>query len=134
MSTSASVAPIVEQLVSGPVATIDPTATLRAAAEQLTADQVGLLVVVGPSGPHGVVSERDLVRAVADDVDLDLERVGDLTSDQPVQVALDTPVQEAAAAMLDAEVRHLLVHDRGVVVGVISVRDVLGALVPRTTD
>ena len=121
--------PTVGQLLAGPVATIEPTATLRQVAERLTADGIGLLVVVGSTGPRGVVTERDLVRAVADDVDLDLERVGDLTSDRPVQVAIDATLEEAAAAMLGAEIRHLLVHDREVVVGVISVRDVLAALV-----
>ena len=118
----------VETLLEGPVATIEPAASLRQAAEQLTADGLGLLVVVGARGPQGVVSERDLVRAVADDVDLDVERVGDLTSDRPVQVPLGASVREAADVMLDAQIRHLLVEDRGVVVGVVSVRDVLAAL------
>lgn len=130
MTTAAArSAPVVEMLVTGPVATIAPTATLRRAAEQLTTNQLGLLVVVGTEGTRGVISERDLVRALADDLDVDVERVGDLVSDRPVEVPRDAPLREAAAAMLDAEVRHLLVVDRGTVVGVVSVRDVLAALV-----
>lgn len=118
----------VADLVAGAVSTIEPTATLREAAEQLAADGLGLLVVVGPRGPRGVLSERDVVAALAEGGDPDVERVGDRASDQPVEVARTTGLHEAARAMLAAEVRHLVLTDRGDPTGVVSVRDVLGAL------
>jgi CBS domain-containing protein len=115
-------------LVSPAVATIMPTATLRAAAEAMVADGLGLLVVVDANGPTGVLSERDIVVAVTEEVDLEAERVRDHCSDEIVSVEEDATVAEAARAMADAQIRHLAVTRDGSVVGVVSVRDVLRVL------
>ena len=118
----------VGSLVGAPVATIRPTATLRQAATALAADTVGLLVVVDPRGVHGVLSERDLVTAVVDNADLDDTRVRDYASSELVQVEEDASVLDAAAVMSRAQIRHLAIARRGVVTGVVSVRDVLDVL------
>lgn len=118
----------VSELIGTPVATISPTATLRQAAEALVADDVGLLVVVDPGGVRGVISERDVLAAVADDLDLDEERVLDAASTDVISVETDTSVLEAARTMAGAGIRHLAVNQRGVTTGVLSIRDVLGIL------
>lgn len=118
----------VGKLIGDPVATIHPTATLREAAETLVADDVGLLVVVDPVGVRGVISERDVLRAVADNLDLDEERVLDTASTDVISVDVDDSVLEAAHAMAGARIRHLAVTQRGVTTGVVSIRDILGIL------
>jgi CBS domain-containing protein len=115
-------------LVAPAVATIGPTATLRAAAEAMVADGLGLLVVVDVSGPTGVLSERDIVAAVTEDLDLADERVRDHCNDDVVSIDAGATVMEAARAMTDAQIRHLAVTRDGAVVGVVSVRDVLRVL------
>jgi len=117
------------RLVGAPVATITPTSTLREAANALAADGVGLLVVVDPRGVRGVFSERDVVNAIAEDVDLDDARVRDYATSDVIQVEEAASVLDAAAAMSDAQVRHLAVARRGVVTGVVSIRDVVRVLV-----
>ncbi len=117
------------RLVGDPVATIRPTATLREAADALAADAVGLLVVVDARGVTGVFSERDVVSAIVDDVDLDDGRVRDYATSDVVQVEQSVSVLDAAAVMSEAQVRHLAVADRGVVTGVVSIRDVVTVLV-----
>jgi CBS domain-containing protein len=128
MSGSGAKGPIGE-LMAPTVATILPTATLRQAAEAMIADGLGLLVVADVNGPTGVVSERDIVAAVSDDLDLELERVRDHGADEIVAVDEEATVADAARAMADAQIRHLAVTRAGVVVGVVSVRDVLRSLV-----
>lgn len=118
----------VGDLIGAPVATIPPTATLRQVAEALVTDDVGLLVVVDPGGVRGVISERDIVTAVADGLDLDEERALDAASTDVVSVETDTSVLEAARTMAGAGIRHLAVAERGVTTGVLSIRDVLGIL------
>ena len=118
----------VGELIGDPVATIHPTATLREAAEAMMADDVGLLVVVDPGGVRGVISERDVMRAVADDLDLDDERVLDTASTDVISVEEDASILEAARTMAGAGIRHLAVRRRGVTTGVVSIRDVLGIL------
>ncbi len=115
-------------LVAGPIATVRPTATLREAAEALSADEVGLLVVADAGGMRGVLSERDLVRAIANAVEVDLERVRDHAATDVVTVDESALVAEAAREMVEADVRHLVVVRDLHPVGVLSVRDVLPAL------
>ena len=118
----------VGRLVHRPVATIRPADTLREAARTMTADGVGLLVVVDARGVHGVISERDVVRAAADELDLDEERVRDHATEELVSVPDTASVIEAAKRMSEAEVRHIAVSDRGEVTGIVSVRDAMTVL------
>jgi CBS domain-containing protein len=115
-------------IVSTPVATVRPTATLREAARLLAADRVGLLVVLDHRGVRGVLSERDLVTAVADGEDVEVERVADYLVDDLVTVDESASIDAAARTMSEAELRHLTVAREGEVIGVVSIRDVVAAL------
>lgn len=112
-----------------PVATIRPTQTLREAVEALAADVIGLLVVVDPSGVRGVISERDIVVAIAEDTDLTLARVLEYMSTELIQVSEDASVASAAATMAASQIRHLVVTRNDAVTGVVSVREILKVLV-----
>lgn len=126
--THARPATEVGSLLRGPIATVRPTSTLREAAEALTTDDVGLLVVADAGGLRGVLSERDLVRAAASGADLDLERVRDHASADVVTIPESSPAVEATRVMLDADIRHLVVSRGAHPVGVLSVRDLLPVL------
>jgi CBS domain-containing protein len=116
-------------LVSPVVATIGATSTLRAAAEAMAADGLGLLVVIDAKGAIGVLSERDIIAAVADSLDPDGERVRDHCSGEIVSVDESASVVEAGRAMGEAGIRHLAVTRGGEVIGVVSVRDVVATLI-----
>lgn len=118
----------VGSLIGDPVATIGPTRTLLEAAEAMASDGVGLLVVVDARGVLGVISERDLVSAVADGADLSEERVRDRLSDDLVSVDEGATIADAAATMASAAIRHLAVSRGGEVVGVVSIRDIVNVL------
>jgi CBS domain-containing protein len=83
----------------------------------------------GSQGPIGVLSERDIVAAVAEDLVLEEERVKDHCNDDIVGVDFDASIEDAARGMSDAQIRHLAVTRDGQLVGVVSVRDVLRVLV-----
>jgi CBS domain-containing protein len=119
-------------VVSTPVATVRPTATLREAARLLAADRVGLLVVLDHRGVRGVLSERDVVAAVADGEDVEIERVADYLVDDLVTVDEKVSIDAAARTMSEAELRHLTVAREGEVIGVVSIRDVVAALLDET--
>lgn len=111
-------------LMTAPAVTIRATATLRHAAEVMAEELVGLLVVRDPRGILGVLSERDLVQALADGADPDRDRVSDVMSDRPITFDADATLRQAAEAMLTGSIRHLVVP-AGDEVGVVSMRDVL---------
>lgn len=117
----------------GPVF-VEPLATLRDLARVLDEEVIGAALVKGARHSSGVVlagivSERDLVHAIADGKSLDRTRVMDLMTGDMATARPDEPILEAAKTMLDFEIRHLPVVDGDEVVGVVSARDLLAALV-----
>ena len=108
------------------VLTIGPAHTLRQAAKQMVARKVGAAVVLDPDadGP-GLLTERDVLDAVAKDQDPDVELAADHLTPDAVSATPDWPLDKAAAAMLSGGFRHLVVSDEDEVVGVLSVRDLL---------
>jgi CBS domain-containing protein len=113
--------------MSSVVLTIGPTHTLREAARRMSERKVGAAVVIDPQHDHpGILTERDVLDAVAAGQDVDVELVhAHLTSDIVV-AAPDWSLDQAAAAMVQGGFRHLVVYDAGEVVGMLSVRDIVG--------
>ncbi len=70
-------------------------------------------------------SERDAARALGLDADPDWVWVGDVMSEDLVIAEVDEPIRDVARRMIDENVRHVGVIDRGSIVGVASMRDVL---------
>jgi CBS domain-containing protein len=117
----------VRMFVSDDLICIEPDATLQQIAQRLAAEGVGALVVMNGDQIAGIISERDVVRAVASGKDLDTTTASELSSRRVITCRPDTTVQAAASLMMEYYVRHLLVEDRNGPVGMISARDLLGA-------
>jgi CBS domain-containing protein len=113
--------------VSADVITIAPTASLREAARAIADASIGMLVIGTADNIQAVVSERDIVRAVAEGLDLDSVPVIDIGSSELVWVDADEFIGAAAEEMMKDYVRHALVRDEGGLVGVLSMRDALSA-------
>jgi len=92
--------------------------------------RVGSAVVQDNEQLAGILTERDVLRAVAAGVDPDRADVGGLMTRDVVTAGPDWDVAEAAATMAEHRVRHLVVYEGGHLLGVLSVRDVLPALLP----
>jgi CBS domain-containing protein len=116
-------------LISRALLLAAPDDNLAELARQMYERKVGSAVVITEEGP-GIITERDILRAVAARADLDSARVDDYMTSTAITVLPDTDVRQAARWMLDGRFRHLIVaDDRGGVAGVLSIRDVLKALV-----
>jgi CBS domain-containing protein len=119
-----------ETIAHGPLVTISPGASLREAAALLHSSTIGALVVQGPDGLAGVLTERDVVDAVARGVDLDIARVQHHLSWPIRSVRPEDTVLDVALQMLDAGTRHLpVLDDRDRPQGMVSLRDLLRPLV-----
>ena len=108
------------------VLTIGPAHTLRQAAQQMATRKVGAAVVLDPEadGP-GILTERDVLEAVAAGQDVETEVCADHLTADAVTAEPGWDLDRAAAAMLTGGFRHLVVCEGGHVVGVLSVRDVV---------
>ena len=82
----------------------------------------------------GIISERDIVHAVADRRDLADVTAGEYMTWEPATVGLDTPLAEVAHRMLAYGVRHLPVVVAGDVLGMVSARDLLEWRAPPPSD
>lgn len=114
-------------LVQGGAVTVPPEATLREAAVVMAREEIGAVVVVVEGRVGGVLSERDVVQAVANGDEVDDDRAEDVMAMEVVTASVDDTVAEAAQKMLEGSIRHLPVVDGDKVAGVVSIRDVLAA-------
>jgi len=108
------------------VLTVGPEHTLREAASQMAARNVGAAVVLDPELPGpGIITERDILLSIARGEDPDQERVCDHKTDDLVFAAPDWSLEQAAAEMVRGRFRHLVVIDAGDIAGILSVRDIV---------
>ena len=116
----------VEALVKRKAGPISPNATIRQAAEVFAREKIGLLVVassVSPTRAQAVISERDIVRAVAKGTLLSGHLDG-VSTKKLVSVKRSDAPSKAVRLMMDNGIRHLVVeNDDGTLFGVISIRD-----------
>jgi CBS domain-containing protein len=118
----------VSSLMSWPVVSVEITDSLVDVSRALAADEIGAVLVLHNDVLVGVVSERDIAGQVGAEVDPEELTAGDVMSADPVTVTPDAPVLEAARVMHAAQVRHLPVVSDGLIVGILSIRDVFDVL------
>lgn len=118
----------VRELVGGSARLCAPTATMAEAAEVMVREGVGSLGVTGREGLAGIVTERDVLRAVAAGVALDDDPVTVWMTPNPDTVPSDMSVDDAAVWMVAAGYRHLPIMDDHGLVGIASIKDVLWAI------
>ena len=119
--------------MSSVVLTIGPGHTLREAARQMAERGVGAAVVLDPDQPGpGIITERDLVRALGSGGDPDRDMVKDHLTSRATFADGDWSLEEAADAMAQGGFRHLVVLGGGDVEGIISMRDIMHVWRPKS--
>jgi len=117
----------VSRLIGDSVVRVPSDATLADVARVLTGSEIGAVLVGDDDRPYALVSERDLVHAVAADRDPATTPATEVASTELAWCDVDSTVDEVAMEMMDRYIRHVLVEDEGVLVGIVSARDLLGA-------
>jgi signal-transduction protein with cAMP-binding, CBS, and nucleotidyltransferase domain len=116
----------VEALIRRTPVTISSNATIRQAAEVFAREKIGLLVVatsVSPVKAKAVISERDVVRAVAKGTALTAP-LDTIATKKLISIKRSDRASKAVRLMMDNGIRHLVVeNDDGTLFGVISIRD-----------
>jgi CBS domain-containing protein len=112
--------------MSSVVLTVGPGHTLREAARLMAERRVGAAVVLDPesSGP-GILTERDLLKSVADGHDPSEELVGEHLTEDAILASPDWSLERAAEVMIERGFRHLLVVNGADLQGILSMRDIV---------
>ena len=111
----------------GDVVSIEPTADLAAAVKLLTARRIGALVIYGAGGRlAGIISERDIMRALAEGGAAALGLpVGQVMTREVETCGADDGVASLMERMTDGRFRHMPVIDEGRLIGLVSIGDVV---------
>jgi CBS domain-containing protein len=115
----------------GMVFSISPDAKIKEALDQLAEHNIGALLVMDANGNvDGILSERDIVRKVSMTGSSAGEvKVRDIMTPKVLYVNADQSVEECMALMNEKGIRHLPVYEKGTLLGLISVRDVLRTVI-----
>jgi len=110
-----------ERLVS-----VTPDLSLAEVARRMRKEDSDSLAIMDAKRLVGIITETDLVRAIADGVDPDEARADMFMSADPATVTADEDVSVVAVKMMALGIRHLpVVDDKGNPVGLISARDLV---------
>jgi CBS domain-containing protein len=115
----------VGRLMSAPVETVRPNATLGEAAAQLLEHNIGSVVVVDGDGHlEGILTATDFVRLAAEDAVASDVRVEEYMSTDVVTTTANDPITSVADTMIDNRFHHVpVVDDEEGVVGIITTTD-----------
>jgi CBS domain-containing protein len=114
----------VGEIMTSDVLTVDPSDTIGETAQKMVERGVSSAVVSDYGTLIGIVTERDLTRAVAGRVHTSEARVREWMTSDPITLGPDASADEAARIMLDNGFRHVPIVDEGRAVGIVSIRDV----------
>jgi CBS domain-containing protein len=114
----------VSEVMNKSVVTVDPTSSIGEAAEKMIEAGVGAVVVMEDMARIvGIVTERDLMRAVAQRARAAEARVRQWMTESVVTIAPETEIKDAAKMMFDKNFRHLpVVNKDGRLMGIASLR------------
>lgn len=112
--------------IARPIITIEESASVVDASKAMVENNRGSVVVKRGDETVGILTERDVMkRVVAKSLDPGAVRVKDVMTTTPVAVDKDVPLREAVDLMNRRGVRRMLVSEKGKVVGIFTLRDIV---------
>lgn len=119
----------VSDLPPGDLLSVDPETTIAEVARQMRKDDSDCVAVMSDGRLVGIITERDLVRAIAEGVDPQQAKANVVMTADPATVEADEDVATVAVKMMRLGVRHLpVVNKAGKPVGLVSARNLVHVL------
>ncbi len=120
--------PLLAEVMRPEFIEVAPEDTLGEVAELMNVQNVSAVAVKDSGRLIGILTERDLLKAMAARVHSSEARVRQWMTEGPVTASTDTEAEEAARLMIEQGFRHLpVLDDNGLVVGIVSLRRVVSA-------
>ncbi|MEM3971365.1 MAG: CBS domain-containing protein [Saccharolobus sp.] len=118
----------VKEYMKKNVIVVNKNTTLRDVAKIMTENNVGSVIVVDNGKPIGIITERDIVRAIGRNKDLN-SKAEEIMTSSLITIKEDSPITGALSLMRSYNIRHLPVIDNeGNLKGIISIRDIARAI------
>ena len=116
--------PLASAHMSRDLITVSPQVPLTEVAKRMVSRDVGAVIVIADERLVGILTERDVLRAVAAGLD-DTTQVSDCMTRDPDTLESDESTRQAATLMIHGGFRHLPVMEGDEVVGMLSIRDLM---------
>lgn len=124
--------PLARNHMSRDLLAVDPGLPLTEVAQRMVARDVGAALVLVEGRLAGIVTERDILRAVAAGLREDT-LVADCMTADPDTIEPDDSTQQAAVLMIHGGFRHLPVAEGEEVIGMLSIRDLMRVVLEDTS-
>jgi CBS domain-containing protein len=122
-------------LASEHLVTVGPQHTLAEAAQRMNQNKIGSVVVLVEAAMPGILTERDLLRSIAEGADAESTTVERYMTPIAITGSASWDVYEAANRMFEGGFRHLIVlDDQGSPSGILSLRDLVKALLETSSS
>jgi signal-transduction protein with cAMP-binding, CBS, and nucleotidyltransferase domain len=119
---------LVSEVMARPVQTCGQDVSIAEVARRIAFDEHGALPITMHDYLVGIISERDIVRAVAEGRNAEATLASEYMTTDPDSVEPDVEVSDAAEWMLAAGYRHLPVTESGRLLGIVSMKDIMWAI------
>jgi CBS domain-containing protein len=123
----------VGDIMTADVKTVSPSDSFAQAARVLSESGISSVVVKEGESVAGIITERDFVHAVAQEVDFSKATVADRMTKDLATVDRKTDLADAAKLMAERHIRHLPVVDKGALAGIVSIRDLTSWAIQEVT-
>lgn len=108
--------------------TVEPSSSLRRVAKVMSDRSVGCAIAIEKEAVAGIITERDILHAIAREQNIDETTVGDVMTREVVSGESGWDLLKAVKTMIDGGFRHLLVMDMDEPVGIVSLRDLMDSM------
>jgi len=123
----------VRDLPPGKLLSIEPATTIAEVARDMRKDDADCVAVMSEGRLVGIITERDLVKAIADGIDPKEARADVVMTRDPATVDADEDVAVVAVKMMRLGIRHLpVVNKAGKPIGLVSARNLVAVLDQKT--
>lgn len=116
----------IHSIISRDVVTLEPKESLRTAVEKMNFYKVGCVVVVENKRPAGILTERDIVRLISNNIDINITTLMSAMNSPVIAVSEEAELPEVANLMVINDLRRLVVVDEGRnIIGIITQTDII---------
>ena len=122
----------VKEIMNPNIVTLSPNATLKEAAEMMSRQKIGSIVIIDENKPLGIITERDFVTKIMLKPYSENSKVSEVMSSPVIHVSSDQSVADIIDIMANKEIRKVPVIDDGKVVGIVTGTEFLRLFVQAT--
>jgi diguanylate cyclase (GGDEF)-like protein/PAS domain S-box-containing protein len=116
----------ISSIISRDVITLSPDESLRSAIEKMHSGGVSCIVITEDKKPAGILTERDVVRLIGKNIDLDMTRLTSVMKGPVVTVSEEVGIPEAANIMAEKGLRRLVIVDKDrIISGIVTQTDII---------